>query len=132
MKASCQCGQLTVDLPGSTAAVVACHCIACQRRTGSPFGLAAYYPHEQITVHGEARRFDRKTDLDGIFENYFCPTCGSTVYFKGSKNPDVTGIAIGAIVDPHDMVPVRSVWEQSRHSWVTIPTALQHFDKGRV
>ena len=132
MKASCQCGQLTVDLPGPTVAVVACHCLACQRRTGSPFGLAAYYPHDQIMIHGKATRFDRTTDLDGMFENYFCPSCGSTVYFRGSKNPDVTGIAIGAIVDPHDMVPVRSVWEQSRHSWVTITTALQHFEKGRV
>lgn len=132
MKASCQCGQLTIDLPGPTIAVVACHCIACQRRTGSPFGLAAYYPHDQITVHGTATRYDRKTDLDGIFENYFCPTCGSTVYFRGTKNPDVTGIAIGAIVEPHEMIPIRSVWEKSRHSWVSISPALQHFDQGRV
>ena len=132
MKASCQCGQLTVDLPGPPVAVVACHCIACQRRTGSPFGLAAYYPHEEVKVHGLTQRYDRKTDLDGIFENYFCPTCGSTVYFRGTKNPDVTGIAIGSITDPHEMIPIRSVWEQSQHPWVSISTALQHFQQGRV
>jgi hypothetical protein len=132
MKASCQCGQLTATLPGPTIAVVACHCIACQRRTGSPFGLAAYYPHDQITIHGSAQRYDRKTDLDGIFENYFCATCGSTLYFRGTKNPDVTGIALGAVVDPHEMVPIRSVWEQSRHPWVSISTAMEHFEKGRV
>jgi hypothetical protein len=132
MQATCQCGQLKVTVPGPSPAVVACHCIACQRRTGSPFGVAAYYPHDQLTVEGKASRFDRPTALDGIFENYFCPDCGANVYFRGGKNPGVTGIAIGAFVDAHDMVPVRSVWEQSRHAWVTIPTAEQHFDQGRT
>lgn len=132
MKATCQCGQLTVELPGPTVAVVACHCIACQRRTGSPFGVAAYYPHDQIRACGTATRFDRNTELDGVFENYFCPACGSTVYFKRTKNPDSTGIAIGAIIEPHEMAPIRSVWEQRRHPWVSISTAVQHFEKGRI
>jgi len=82
-------------------------------------------------VDGVASRYDRATDLGGTFENYFCPECGSTVYFKGSKNADVTGVAIGAFVDAHTMTPVRSVWEESKHGWVEIPTAMQHFDRGR-
>lgn len=132
MKAQCQCGQLTVTLPGPTMAVVACHCIACQRRTGSPFGVAAYYPHDQVQPQGDVKRFDRSTDLDGVFENYFCPACGSTVYFRGTKNPDVTGVAIGAIVDDHSMSPMLSVYEQSRHAWVTVPTAGMRFERGRT
>ena len=132
MKAACACGQLTVNVPGPTTAVVACHCLACQRRTGSPFGVAAYYPHDQVRVDGKAVRYERLTALDGVFETYFCPTCGSSVYFKGSKNPDVTGVAIGCFRDPHEMVPVRSVWEEAKHAWLDIPTAIQHFEKGRV
>ena len=132
MEAVCQCGQLRVRGPDVSVGVVACHCIACQRRSGSPFGVGAYYYHDQLTVEGEAKRFDRPTDLDGIFENYFCPHCGSTVFFRGTKNPDVTGVAIGAMIDPGDLVPIRSVYEQSRHSWVTIPTAQQRFERGRV
>lgn len=131
MEARCQCGQLKIHVPGPTTAVVACHCIACQRRSGSPFGAAAYYPHDQVKVEGEAKRYDRATEPGGTFENYFCPNCGSTVYFRGSKNAEVTGVAIGAFVDRHEMAPIRSVWEQSKHPWVTIPTALQHFEMGR-
>eukprot|EP01037_Dinobryon_pediforme_P018246 gene18246-18504_t len=132
MDAQCQCGQLKVRVLGPTTAVVACHCADCQRRTGSPFGVAAYYPHDQVKVEGRTCRYDRGTALGGVFENYFCPDCGSTVFFRGAKNPDVTGVAIGAFVAPHDMVPIRSVWEQNKHAWVTIPTALQHFDRGRT
>lgn len=132
MQATCQCGQLAVTVPGPTGAVVACHCIACQRRTGSPFGVAAYFPDDEVSIAGAAVRYDRATDLDGIFENYFCPVCGATVYFRGSKNAGVTGVALGAFVGDHGMAPIRSVWEQSRHAWVTIPTALQHCDRGRT
>jgi hypothetical protein len=132
MIATCQCGRLKVHTPGPTQAVVACHCIDCQRRTGSPFGVAAYYPDNEVTVEGASKRYVRKTALGGDFENFFCPECGSTVYFKGSKNVGVTGVAIGAIVDAHAMAPIRSVWEQSMHAWVSIPTAAQHLPQGRV
>lgn len=132
MKASCQCGQLTVEVPGPTPAVVACHCIACQRRTGSPFGVAAYFAHDQVKVSGTSKRYDRPTALGGVFENHFCPDCGTTLYFRGGKNPDVTGVAIGCFVDSHEMAPARSVWEEGRHAWVSIPTALQHFEQGRT
>jgi len=131
MEAACQCGQLKVRVPAPTAAVVACHCVACQQRTGSPFGVAAYYPDSEVFVGGVAKRFDRHTALGGNFQNYFCPECGSTVYFRGSKNQGVTGVAIGMFTAEHAMSPVRSVWEQSMHPWVTIPTAPEHFAKGR-
>jgi hypothetical protein len=95
MKAECQCGRLTVELPGPTPAVVACHCIACQRRSGSPFGLMAYYPADRLTIGGEARRYERPTDEGNTFETFFCPTCGSTVYARAGKHPTMIGVAVG-------------------------------------
>ena len=132
MKASCQCGELGVEVPGPTMAVVACHCLACQKRSGSPFGEAAYYPHDQVQVRGEARQFTRTTDAGGHFDQFFCPACGTTVFMRGSKTPDVTGIPIGLFDDAHTMRPVRSVWEARRHDWVEIATAVQHFPGARV
>lgn len=132
MRASCQCGQLHVEVPGPTVAVVACHCFACQKRSGSPFGEAAYYPHDQVKIEGESKHFSRTTDLGGSFDQFFCPECGTTVFMRGMKNPDVTGIPIGLFDDPHSMQPVRSVWEVTRHAWVEIPTAIQHFERARV
>lgn len=113
-------------------AVVACHCLACQKRSGSPFGEAAYYPHGHVKVEGQSRQFSRATEAGGKFDQFFCPECGSTVFMRGTKNPDVTGIPIGLFDDPHVMQPVRSVWEDTRHAWVEIPTAVQHFPRARV
>ena len=131
MRANCQCGQLAVRLPGPTPAVVACHCIDCQRRTGSPFGVMAYYPEDQLTITGHARRYARKAASGGIFETYFCPECGSTVYARAAKHPTLIGVAIGTIADPSFQAPARSVWEQSKHHWVQIPGDAEHFPQGR-
>lgn len=113
-------------------AVVACHCLACQKRSGSPFGEAAYWPHAEVLIEGEARQFDRPTDLGGLFSQFFCPDCGTTVYMRGTKNPTMTGVPIGLFDDAHSMKPIRSVWEETRHSWVEIPTAVQHFARARI
>jgi hypothetical protein len=132
MRAQCQCGQLAADLPGSTPAVVACHCNYCQRRSGSPFGLLAYYPADQVVVSGEAKRFVRPAASGGSFETFFCPHCGSTVAAKASKHPAMIGIAVGAVADPQFQRPLRSVWETSMHPWVSMPEGVQHFTEGRV
>ena len=132
MKAECQCGHLTAELPGPSSVVVVCHCIDCQRRSGSPFGVLAYYPADQVTITGPAKRFARPTASGGGFETFFCPECGSTVYAKGTKHAAMIGVAIGAIADPTFQASVRSVWEQSMHHWVTMPGDITHYPKGRT
>ena len=131
MKAQCQCSQLSIELPSSSPAVVACHCIACQRRSGSPFGVLAYYSADELTIPGAAKRFERSTDEGNRFESYFCPECGSTVYVRSSKHPSMIGVAVGTIADPDFPAPVRSVWEQSMHHWMTMPGEMHHFPRGR-
>jgi hypothetical protein len=131
MKAQCQCGQLSVDLPSFTPAVVACHCKYCQRRSGSPFGVLAYYPANLLTIQGDAKRFVRPADSGGSLESFFCGECGSTVYIKVSKHPMMLGIPVGAIADPSFRPPMRSVWETTMHHWLTIPGDVQHHQRGR-
>ena len=52
--AACVCEQLTVSCSGDPAQVTLCHCLACQRRTGSTYGIAAFYPRENLRVTGDA------------------------------------------------------------------------------
>jgi len=131
-EARCACGALRITTEGEPAAVVACHCLACQRRSGSVLGVGAYWPEAQVRIEGEARRFERPTALGNVFESHFCPTCGSTVYWRSARNPGTVGIGVGFFADPAFPAPVRSVWEQSRHPWVEVGCAQQHFPTTRV
>jgi len=127
--ARCSCGALTLSLPAPSRLVVACHCLDCQRRTGAPFGVGAFYPAEAVTISGTAKEFTRAAASGGKVHNYFCPDCGSTVYWKADNLPAMIGIAVGALADLEYPGPVRSVFEQSKHGWVHIDGAVQHFEQ---
>lgn len=132
MKASCQCGKLTATVAERAEAMtILCHCRDCQRRTGSPFGTIAYFPAEAVTVSGEPREFTRPTDAGNTFTTGFCPACGSTVYAKASRMPEITGVPVGAFADPSFTTPIRSVYEQSKHEWMPLPEGLTHHPRGR-
>jgi hypothetical protein len=132
MQASCQCGSLTAEIDdGAEPTVVACHCLDCQKRSGSPFGSMAYFPREAVAVSGEAREYARPTDSGNSYTTGFCPACGSTLYGKASAFPEIVGVTVGTFDDRALPAPVRSVYEQSRHSWVAMPEATLRFVRGR-
>jgi hypothetical protein len=105
--ARCSCGAITVSFPEEPQVVVACHCIECQRRTGSPFGVGTYFPAERVKISGTAKEFVRDGSSGRKLSFCFCPNCGSTVYWRMGMQPEVIGIAIGAIADPKYPAPAR-------------------------
>jgi hypothetical protein len=132
MHAQCQCGQLSAAISGTTDQIVACHCIECQRRSGSPFGVIAYYPAAAVALSGEAREFSRIADSGKRFTTCFCPHCGTTVWCVSEAKPDAIGIPVGTLADPAYPAPARSVYERSMHSWVTVPGKIPHFPGPRT
>ena len=129
--ARCSCGALSLSLPGPSRLVVACHCRDCQRRTGAPFGVGAFYPTDTVTISGRPKEFVRDGGSGAQVRNYFCPDCGSTVYWQADNLPGMIAVAVGAIADKDFPAPVRSVFEQSKHRWVEIAGA-EHFQQSSV
>ncbi len=109
--------------------VVACHCRACQRRTGAPMGAGAYYSADQVVVSGERRAYRRLADSGLGVTHEFCPTCGTAVLWRAEKLPGLIGIAVGA-VDGHVPSPGRSVWERHRRPWVAVYADCPRFIEG--
>jgi hypothetical protein len=127
--ARCSCGALTLTLSGPSKLVVACHCLDCQRRTGAPFGVGAFYAADAVAISGTAKEFTRNAASGGKVHSYFCPNCGSTIYWKANNVPALIGVAVGALTDPKYLAPVRSVFEQSKHNWVQIDGVVEHFQQ---
>jgi hypothetical protein len=130
MEAACQCNQLRLEVPSRPLMTIACHCIDCQRRTGSAFGVLAYFRADQVTIIGDVKTFQRISAANNEVETSFCPNCGSTVCLKLSKQPALLGVALGAIADPSFPAPSWSVWEQSKHGWVDVPGDVEHHLQG--
>ena len=130
--ARCSCGALTLTLPEPSKLVVACHCLDCQRRTGAPFGVGAFYPIDAVAISGIPKEYTRDAASGRKVHSYFCPNCGSTIYWKADNLPSLIGVAVGALADPKYPAPARSVFEQSKHNWVQIDGAVEHFQQSSV
>lgn len=124
--ASCSCGQLQAKTACDPLRVSVCHCLACQRRTGSVFGAQARFPSEAVTIVGEGVEYVRIGDEGSRVIFRFCPTCGATVYYTFDGNSEFVAIPVGAFADPGFPAPVFSVYEERMHAWVTMPAGIEH------
>lgn len=98
-----------------------CHCLECQKRTGSAFGVAAFYPDQSIKTSGEAKSFRRTADNGHDVDHRFCPKCGSTVFWYPERLRGLVAIAVGAFADPAFPAPNQAVFPTRKHPWVTGP-----------
>jgi len=124
--ASCSCGQLTAEVIGEPVRVSICHCLACQRRTGSVFGQQARFRREDVSLSGASSEYVRVGDEGTRVEFHFCPNCGSTVYWKLAGLEGYLAIAVGAFADPNFPEPRVSVYESRKHGWVLAPDDAEH------
>jgi hypothetical protein len=124
-RASCSCGQLTVEVEGDPVRVSICHCLGCQRRTGSVFGVQARWPREQVRIEGDATEYVFAFPmLARSTRFFFCPRCGATVCWWAG--PEHIAVPVGAFADPNFPAPRVSVWEDRMHPWVGLPDGIEH------
>jgi hypothetical protein len=128
---ACLCGAVTVRLAREPSAVNMCHCADCQRRSGSPFGMAVWLMADDVSVSGETRAFVHLSDKGRELTNRFCPGCGSTVSYTAAINPGMIAIPAGLFADPDTPPPLRSVFEERRHPWVAVPAGAVRLERGR-
>jgi hypothetical protein len=126
--ASCSCSQLQAHVTGEPVRVSVCHCLACQRRTGSAFAVQARFPKAAVSITGTASQFVRVGDEGGRATFHFCPRCGDTVYYAPGAEEEFVAIPVGAFADPRFPAPTISVYEERRHAWVHIAGDLTHID----
>src|SRR5688572_23933938 len=124
--ASCSCGQLSAEVTGEPVRVSVCHCLACQRRTGSVFSAQARFPREAVTISGRGTEFVRVGDEGTRATFTFCPVCGVTVFYAPPGPERAIAIPVGTFADPTFPAPAFSVYEERMHSWVRMPDEMEH------
>ena len=125
-KASCSCGQLQLITSGEPVRISICHCLACQRRTGSPFGQQARFPAERVRIGGQSHKYVRTGDSGTPIAYHFCPSCSSIVYYRIENEPELIAVPVGAFADPSFPEPRISVYGHRKHPWVVLPADIEN------
>ena len=127
--ASCSCGQLRIEVEGQPQGVGVCHCLACQRRTGSVFAALAGFV-APFKVFGTTTEYVRTGDHGAKFRFSICPVCGTNVFHtEEGIDPSRVAVAVGAFADPSFPPPQDSVYDCRRHGWVQLPLGTKTYEK---
>ena len=122
---SCQCGSVSVSVAGDARIVSMCFCKDCQRRTGSPGSVHAYYPEATVTVDGDVKLYSRPGDSGCLVNFHFCPNCGSTMFWTAEASPGQVGVPVGLFADPRFPPPTNATFVPHKYPWFTIPEGVR-------
>ena len=130
----CVCGAVRYRVKNEPVRHSACHCTFCQRRTGSAFGLGAYFKEEDIEIlKGELKTYEHRSDESGRWLRLqFCPNCGTQVTWIVEALPGMRGIGVGTLDDPKRIRIRRFGWFRSAHPWITPPVGFEVYEKGTL
>jgi hypothetical protein len=119
--ATCACADVRISVEGEPNIVSMCHCLLCQKRTGSIYSVHAYFSKNKVTIEGLTKGYRRSSDSGRIIEFHFCPNCGSTMFWDLPMNADFIGIPVGVFADPAFPPPDVSIFMPHKHPWVVVP-----------
>jgi hypothetical protein len=124
----CACGAVRYRLTSDPLFVHCCHCLNCQRQTGSAFVINLLIEADRVeSLAGEPQPVDVPRD-DGSMQRIFrCPACQVAVFSQYTR-PEVWFVRAGALDEPTSVVPDVHIFTKSKVGWVTLPDSAPAFD----
>ena len=105
-----------------------CHCLNCQRQTGSAFVINLLIEADRVELLGrELQAVDVPRDDGSSQRIYRCPSCQVAVYSEYGR-PEVRFVRAGTLDEPRDVTPDVHIFTKSRVGWVTLPESVPAFD----
>jgi hypothetical protein len=124
----CACGAVRYRLTSEPLFTHCCHCLNCQRQTGSAFVVNLLIEADRVELLGvEPQRVDAPRD-DGSSQRIFrCPTCQVAVYSEYGP-PEVRFVRAGTLDEPRDVRPDVHIFTRSKVGWLSLPDSVPAFE----
>jgi len=124
----CACGEVRYRLTSDPLFIHCCHCLNCQRQTGSAFVINLLIETDRVELlAGDPQPVDAPRD-DGSAQRIFrCSTCQVAVFSQYGR-PEVRFIRGGTLDDPTTITPDVHIYTRSKVNWVTLPESTPAFE----
>jgi hypothetical protein len=129
LRGGCACGALRYRLASAPMFVHCCHCLDCQRQTGSAFAINALLEADRVLVSGgEPQRVSMPTDSGRPHHVARCPACQTALWSEYGGRAEVRFVRVGTLDEPAALRPDVHIYTRSRVPWVTLPPEVPAFD----
>jgi hypothetical protein len=128
LEGGCSCGAVRYRLASDPLFIHCCHCLNCQRQTGSAFVINLLIEADRVELlAAEPQPIDAPRD-DGSMQRIFrCPTCQVAV-FSEYTYPEVWFVRGGTLDEPSAVAPDVHIFTKSKLPWVTLPDSVPAVD----
>jgi hypothetical protein len=121
MEGGCACGVVRYRLTSEPMFVHCCHCLNCQRQTGSAFVINLLIEADRVELlSGEPEPVDVPRDDGSTQRIHRCPDCQVAVYSEYGR-PEVRFVRGGTLDEPSSVAPDVHIFTRSKLPWVTLP-----------
>ncbi len=127
VEGGCSCGEVRYRLTSEPLFTHCCHCLNCQRQTGSAFVINLLIEADRVELlAGEPQPIDVARER-GKQRIWRCPTCQVAVYSKYTS-PKVRFVRAGTLDDPSNVQPDVHIFTRSKLPWVVLPDDVPAFN----
>ena len=120
----CACGQVRYRLISDPLFVNCCHCLNCQRQTGSAFVINLLIEADRVElVGGEPQAVAVPRDDGSKQTIHRCPSCQVAVYSDYGR-PEVLFVRGGTLDNPASVSPDVHIFTKTKLPWVTLPESV--------
>jgi hypothetical protein len=127
LEGECACKAVRYRLNAAPMFVQSCHCLNCQRQTGSAFVINILIEKSHVELlRGELVEVDVPRD-QGVQRIMRCPTCQIAVWSFYTR-PEVALVRAGTLDHPASVAPMAHVFTRSKLPWVVIPSSVPAFE----
>ena len=124
----CACGAVRYRLTSEPLFTHCCHCLNCQRQTGSAFVINLLIETDRVELlAGEPQAVSVPRSGGKKQKIWRCPDCQVAVYSQYT-GPQVRFVRAGTLDDPATVAPDVHIYTRSKLPWVVLPDSVPAFD----
>src|SRR3954467_15104921 len=116
----CLCGAVRYTANVAPEWVGLCHCIDCQKHTGSAFAIMLRLPRAALRIDGTIKTFSSLGESGKPILRHFCPECGSSIGDEPTARPGMVNLNAGTLDDPASVTPTLEIYCDSALPWVQV------------
>src|SRR5215213_9934299 len=133
----CACGAVRYELATAPMWVNCCHCLDCQRQTGSAFVINALIETDRIEVSGETPvAVPVPTDSGYPHDIYRCPRCQTALWSDYGGRDWLRFVRVGTLDDKDALQPDVHIFTRSKRPWLSLPPDVpaveEYFDMHKL
>ena len=127
LEGGCACGEVRYRLTSEPLFIHCCHCLNCQRQTGSAFVINLLIEADRVELlAGELTPVDVPRSAGKKQRIFRCPVCQVALFSRYTR-AGIRFVRGGTLDYPSAVTPDVHIFTRSKLPWVTLPDSVPAF-----